>query len=124
MAPILQQDRRTTAHYIVSEPDSYIGREQVIIASGSGKVVAGTVLAQVTATKKYVPLAPAASDGSQTAKAVLYEGCDATSADIRRVVTVRMTEVAANALVWPAGITDVQKNAALAALAAATIIAR
>lgn len=124
MAPILTEDRRTTAHYIVSEAHGYRSREQAIIASGAGKVIAGTVLGRITASKKLVPFDPAASDGSQTAVAVLYESCDATSADVRRTISARDTEIQGAVLVWKAGLNDSQKTAALASLAALGLIAR
>jgi type IV secretory pathway TrbL component len=124
MSQILTQDLRRTAHYLVSEANGFRSREQVVIAGGAGVVRAGAVLGQVTASKKYVPYAPGAADGSQTAKAILYEGCDATSADIRRTVTARDTEVEGAALQWAAGVNDAQKTSALAALAALRIIAR
>ncbi len=73
---------------------------------------------------KLVPLSLTATDGSQTAAAILYEGCDATSADVRRTYTARDTEVQVDMLTWPAGITDPQKTAALASLAALGIIGR
>lgn len=124
MPNILEQDVRTTAHYLMSEANGRLSREQIIIASGAGKLVAGTVLGQVTASKKYVPIDPEATDGSQTAKAVLFEGCDATTADVRRTITARSSEVVAGALVWPSAADDADKNTALASLAALDIIAR
>lgn len=122
--PPLTQNMRRTGHYIVSEANGHRSREVGVIASGSGKLEAGTVLGQVTATKKFKPLAPAATDGTQTAAAILFEGCDATAADVRRTITARDCEVQAAVLAWPAGITDPQKTAALAALAALGIAAR
>lgn len=122
--PVLTKGLRPTAHYLVSEANGFRSREVGIIASGSGKLDAGAVLGRVTASKKLVPLAPGASDGSQTAAAILYEGCDATSADVRRTTTARDAEVQAAVLVWPVGTTDNQKTAALAQLAALGIAAR
>lgn len=121
---ILTEDRFGTAHYIVSEAHGYRSREQIVIASGSGVLKPGAVLGKVTAGGKYKPIAPGASDGTQNAAAILYEGCDATGADVRRTVTARDTEVHADVLVWPAGTTDPQKTTALAALAALGIIGR
>ncbi|UFW80016.1 head decoration protein [Rhizobium sp. SU303] len=122
--PVLTQGLRPTGHYLVSEANGFRSREVGVIASGSGKLDAGAVLGQVTATKKFKPLAPAASDGTQNAAAILYEACDATSADVRRTITARHAEVQAAVLVWPAGATDNQKTAALAQLAALGIASR
>lgn len=122
--PTLTENLNRPGHFIVSEANGYRSRDGGIIASGAGKVEAGAVLGKVTASGKYVPLAPAATDGSQTAAAILYEGCDATSADVKRTLIVRECEVHADVLVYADGVTDVQKTAALAGLAAAQIVAR
>lgn len=121
---VLSENLRRTAHYLVSEANGFRSRETGIIASGSGKVEPGAVLGRITASKKLVPIAPAAADGSQNAAAILFEGCDATAADVRRTITARDAEVQAAVLVWPAGTTDAQKTAALAQLAALGIAAR
>ena len=227
MPNTLTQDLRTTAHYLISEAnDAYRSREQVIIASGAGVLIAGTVLGQITAAGtvsaaqaanagntgggaltladpayaagaktgvyqitcttggadgaskfrvedpegvvigtatggaafnkaikftiahatanfvegdgftvtltqasddddgKYVVFSASGADGRQTAVAILYEGCDATSADVRRTITARDAQVTALELIWPNGISDADKKAGLAALAARGIIAR
>ena len=79
---------------------------------------------KVTASGKYKALDPAASDGSQTAAGVLYDAVDATAADAEGVAILRLAEVNAAELVWPAGITGGQKSTALGQLAAINIIAR
>lgn len=122
--PTLTENLNRPGHFIVREANGYRSRDGGIIASGAGKVEAGAVLGKVTASGKYVPLAPAATDGSQTAAAILYEGCDATSADVRRTLIVRECEVHADVLVYADGVNDAQKTAALAGLAAAQIVAR
>ena len=124
MATVLTEDLARPGHYIVSEAQGYRSREQIIIAAGAGKLKAGAVLAQVTASKKYVAYTPGASDGSQNAKVILYEGCDATSADVSRTVTARDSEVHADVLVWASGVNDSQKTTALTALVAVGIIGR
>lgn len=133
---ILQQDLRTTAHYLVSEANGYRSRDTVVIAAGAGDLKAGTVLGKLVASGEYVPFDPreipgvgenpptAQADGRQTAVAVLYEGVDASVTAARRTVTARDSEVVGEALQWLAGITDNQKAAALVSLAAAGIIAR
>lgn len=130
---ILTQELRTgAAHYIVSEANGYRSREAAVISAGSGKLKAGAVLAKLTATGEYVPYDPRAigeppaapTDGSQTAVAILFEGGDATDADLKRTITARDTEVHGAALHWVEGLTDNQKSAALASLAGLGIIAR
>lgn len=124
MSTPLTENLKRTAHYLVSEANGYQSREAIVIASGAGKVLAGTVLGRVTASKKYVPWTAGASDGSQTAAAILYAPVDATSADARGVGTVRMSEIQADVLVWPNGTADATKTAQLAELAKSHIAAR
>lgn len=125
MAETLTQNRNAGAgHYLVSEANGYRSREQGYIAAGSGVVKAGAVLGRVTATGLLKPFAPAANDGTEQAVAILYEGCDATTADARRTYTARDAEVHADVLVWAAGITDLQKTAAMAKLATLGIVGR
>lgn len=86
------------------------------IASGK-KLVAGHIVGQITASKKYVELAPAAADGSQTAAGILYAGVDASANDAPGVIVKRgPMAVNANDLTFPAGISEADKAAALAAL--------
>lgn len=123
----MNEDRFSgAAHYIVSEAAGmYRSREQIVISSGSGVLKPGTVLGKVTASGKYAPHDPAGANGTETAAAILWEGCDATDEDVRRTATVRDTEVHADVLVWGAGVTtDQHKTDALADLAGAGIIAR
>jgi hypothetical protein len=120
----LSQSLRGTAHYLVSEANGYLSREQIVVASGSGKLDAGTVLGRVTATKKFVPLDPAATNGAEVAAAILYEACDATDLDVRRTITARHAEVHADVLVWGETVTDAQKTTALTQLAGLGIAAR
>jgi hypothetical protein len=121
---VLSQNLRGTAHYLVSEASGYRSREQIVVASGSGKLDAGTVLGRVTASKKFVPFDPAATNGAEVAAAVLYEACDATDQDVRRTVTARHAEVHADVLVWGGTVTDAQKTTALTQLAGLGIAAR
>ncbi|UMY16653.1 head decoration protein [Methylobacterium organophilum] len=115
---------KTDADVVKTEGRNRISRDEGVLASGSGILRPGRVLGRITASNKLVPLAPAASDGSQTAGAVLLENVDATNADQRVVILSRHAEVVLQALEWPAGITATQQAAALAALEAKGIVAR
>lgn len=112
-----------TADFILSEANGTLSRENAILAS-SGSLLAGTVLGLVTASKKYVQWAPAATDGSETAAAILYAATNASTADAACVVVARQAEVKADALIWPAGATTPQKAAAIASLATREILSR
>ena len=125
MAQVLSEDRFVGAgHYIVSEANLSRSREQGIVAAGAGILKAGAVMGRVTATKAYVPFNPEGADGSETAVAVLYEGCDATTEAVRRTFSVRQCEVHADVLHFADGVTDPEKTEAMASLAEAGIIGR
>ncbi|WP_455478689.1 head decoration protein [Bartonella sp. B10] len=95
--------------------DSDLSQEEVIFASGA-EITAGTVMGMVTATGKYVPLRPSASDGSGVPAGIAYANVDATKTDRRAVITARLCTVKASELIWPNAITDEQKRAAIHSL--------
>jgi hypothetical protein len=65
-----------------------------------------------------------AERGGLLAAGVLYDAVDASAADAEGVAIVRLAEVNAGELVWPAGITGPEQATALGELAALNIIAR
>lgn len=109
--------------FIASEANGSLSRESVVIASGQN-LGAGAVLGKVTASGKYKELNPAASDGTQTAAAILVAAADATAGDCNAAAVVRLAEVVEDRLVWKTGITSGEKAAAIATLASAYVIAR
>jgi hypothetical protein len=120
--PVLNEGRYA-GEFIVSEGNGRISRETITVLSGQN-LQAAAVLGKVTASGKYKVLAPAAVDGSEVAAGILYDAVDASAADAEGVVIIRLAEVNAAELVWPAGITAGQKTTALGQLAAVNIIAR
>jgi len=105
------------------EDKNFIGDHPPIMMPGilsGGDHVSGTVVGIVTATGKKVQLAPAASDGSQTAAAILYGDLDASAGD-EPAVFMEHGEAIAHYLTWPDGITENQKAAAIVALKTAGI---
>jgi hypothetical protein len=108
--------------FILSEGNGSISREQGTIASGNN-LAAGTVLA-VNGAGKLVPLAPAAIDGTEVPVGILYAATDAATAEQKCTILSRLAEVVGDRLVWAAGITTNQKNAAIALLVARNIILR
>lgn len=116
-------DGRHTAEYIASEANGTRSRDVVTLITGQN-LAPGAVLGKITASGKYTAVDPAASDGSQTAAAVLFDPVDASAADKPAVVTLRDTEVKAVALVWPSGISGPDKTTALGQLASLGILAR
>jgi hypothetical protein len=104
-------------------PSVRFSRDKVTLIAGQNLPL-GTVLGVITASGKYTQLAPAATDGSQNAVAVLEQATDATAGDVNTVVIDRQAVFADFALVWPAGITNNQKLAATNQLAAFQLLIR
>lgn len=95
------------------------------IADATDFVVGDKFLVTVVLTSaKYTILTPAATDGSEVAAAILWDYCDASAADKQAAAVVRLAEVTAGELTWPAGITAGQKASATAQLAASSIVLR
>lgn len=117
------------AHFgdaILSEANGNRSREVVNVKASTtitpGQVVALTVAAGVTSA---VVLSPSGSDGSETASGVAIGGAKTTAGQSAKVlVLARDAEVKVDELVWPSGITQPQKAAAIADLASAGIIVR
>ena len=100
-------------------------RETVTIASGAGKLEPGTVLGKITTGGKYTVLAPAATNGSQNAAGLLWDGVDATDADVSGVVILRGPAIVnRHEVSFPDGATEAQITAATTALATIGIILR
>ncbi|MBN7764044.1 head decoration protein [Nitratireductor aquibiodomus] len=114
--------------FVLSEGNGKISRDVVTIASGAGKLEAGTVLGRITASENYIASPEAevvGKEGAETAMAVLAYRVDATSEDIEAVVIARHAEVKEPMLVFDASVDNASKIAAkLEQLSAATIIAR
>lgn len=124
MSNVLHQNMAVTGSYIMAELDLTLSRDAGLVAAGSNKLDAGTVMGKLAASGEYVPFDPDADTGAEVVAGILYQGCDATVASVRRVFTARLTAVTEERLIWPEAITAEQKKAAIAALAAQFIICR
>ncbi|WP_213177703.1 head decoration protein [Endozoicomonas sp. 4G] len=92
---------------------------------GTTPWAAGDLLyVDVSGTGQYIQHNPDAVTGAEIAVAVLYESVDAAEAIADGVITARLAEVDDAALTWHTGITDAEKAAAVASLAARHIIVR
>ena len=65
-----------------------------------------------------------ASDGTETAKAILFDAVDASSTEQSCVISKRDCEVTGDELIWKSGMTSAQKAAAATSLASVGIILR
>jgi hypothetical protein len=123
------------ADLVKEEPFKQVSRILGTISSAAAGIVSRfTVLGIVTASGKYLPYNPGASDGTQTAAAILIGAsggpnggdADATSADVTNAVLLGAGPAVVDTafLIWGAGVTtQAQKNAAYASLYARGIAA-
>jgi Bacteriophage lambda head decoration protein D len=88
--------------FLISEADGKLSRDNVTLVSGQN-LVAGTVLGKISASGKYAAYDDQASDGTQTAVAILYEASDASGGDLVVCAITRSAEVNGNELTWPTG---------------------
>ena len=105
------------------EAPQLYSRDTITVASGQNLTL-GTVIGIKTSDGKACILAPAATDGTETAAGVLLQSVNAISADTKGVMVARHALVADIALVWPAGITTNQKATAIAQLKGLGILIR
>ena len=118
MVKITQTTARS-GNYLMEAAALNIVNEEIIIASGAGVLLPGTVLGKITASGKYVLHDVALANGAQAAAAILYHPVDATDADVKTVATVNgPASVNGNLLIYKTGIGASDKAAAIAALRA------
>ena len=102
------------------------GHLNLTVADGAADFAAGDTFAiEVTGDGKAVDLDPTAVDG--TAEAIGIVAFDVTApdgTDAEVTAILRDAVLADRAIVWPAGITEAQKNAAIADLEARGILVR
>ena len=99
-------------------------RDRVTVAAGQ-TLLLGAVVGIEAATTKVVQLDPAATDGSEIAVGVLAADVDAAASDRTDGILIsRHAIVADHALIWPVGITPIQKAAAKLQLKALGILVR
>jgi Bacteriophage lambda head decoration protein D len=91
-------------------------RETITIASGS-TLEPGTVLGKITATAKYATHDPNATNGTETATAILWGRADASAGDVLAVALVRGPAVVnQHDLVFAGAPSEAEISAAHAAL--------
>lgn len=102
--------------FLLSEAPGSRSRETVIIAAGQGVLLPGTLLGQVTATKKWVASPDAevvGQEGAETARAVLAYRVDA-SADAEAVTIDCDAEIKADLVIYHASVNSALKRDAKA----------
>lgn len=100
-------------NFILSEDnEGRLSRDNIVIASGAGALLPGTVLGQLTASDKFAPSPETAADGSESAAAILVGHVDATSTDVMAVGLMRHVEVSRHGLIYDASVDDDLKKSA------------
>lgn len=106
------------------EAPNLYSRDRVTVAAGQ-TLLLGAVVGIEAATTKVVQLDPAATDGSEIAVGVLAADVDAAASDRTDGILIsRHAIVADHALIWPVGITPIQKAAAKLQFKALGILVR
>lgn len=127
--PSIMTEKVHDFEVLLSEANGYRSREEIVLKSGRAYKV-GDVLGKITADNadkgkyKLVDNQTPASDGSQTAAAVLLVDRDASAGDQPGVAVVRDAEVKQGLLNYAANTTNENKAAAITALATLGIVAR
>lgn len=121
-------EKRHDGGFLVSEANGHRSRERAVIAS-TADLEAGTVLGLATATGIYAPVNPAATDGTQTASAILFnhiyaEGIYSNGSEATGTVIARDAEVNASEFVFVNTLTTAQVTAVNQSLKSAGIVAR
>ena len=118
----MKTEQTRAGEFLLSEAESDRSRTQVTLTGGTYK--AGTVVGMLTADGKYTDLKTSGTDGNQNAAGVLYADVDASTEDAEGVVIDLDAQVIDELLVWPDGINDAKKTAAVKTLLAKGIKVR
>lgn len=101
--------------FLLSEASGKRSLDTLTIASGEGVLEPGTVLGEVTASKKFVASPNAVvggKEGAETASAILCYRVDATDADVETVLVTTDAEVKSPMLLFEATVDDTAKQQA------------
>lgn len=122
-------EKQYTGEFIQSEADGSLSRSNVTVTVAAATVLyPGMVLSKLSGSGKYVPYDNAGTDGSESARAILYGKLDNSAGespvDFAGVVIDCLAEVRKADLQWDDAIDSGEKTAAYADLAAYFIKAR
>lgn len=106
--------------FLLSEAAGQRSREKVTIASGQN-LGAGTVLGKISGDGTYAIYDNDASDGTQTAVAILFADCDASDGEQEATVIARDAEVNGEELIFQS---SDEETAGIADLLSVGIIVR
>ncbi|HIO30728.1 head decoration protein [Marinobacter salarius] len=87
----MKTETTRAGEFLVSEANGKLSREAITVTGGP--YLPGQVLGKITASGKYTAYASGASNGTETAAAILWDAADGSSADVTAVGIVRLAEV-------------------------------
>lgn len=100
--------------FLLSEANGRRSRSAGIIPAGTGKVNAGTVIGELTATKGHFVPSPeaetAGKEGAEVASAILGYGVDATTSDVEVTIVDGDAEAKLPMLSFDASVNDPTKT--------------
>ncbi|RDD34308.1 head decoration protein [Wolbachia endosymbiont of Cylisticus convexus] len=105
------------------EVSNLYSRDSITVAKGQNLKL-GAVVAKKTDDGFIRVLNPAGTDGTQTAIGVITSDVNSKDGDTKAIIITRIALLADHAVVWPANITEKQKNAAIKQLEGRGIIIR
>jgi len=111
-----------SGNYLIGSFDNNRTNAQITLAAKATPYQVGTILGQVTATKIYKPLDPAATDGSQNFAAINYSRRPASASNQRGAGTVREATLNSNLLFYEVAVSASQKAQIEAQMAAVGIV--
>jgi Bacteriophage lambda head decoration protein D len=109
-------EQRHPGEFIITEANGRMSRDKITVVAGSGVIVPGHVLGQLTTSDegwgKFKPseMEASGSDGAQEACAIAIYGCDATSVDCVIAAITRDAEVNGNTLTYSEAITTADQR--------------
>lgn len=102
--------------FLLSEAAGRRSRAQATIPAGTGKIEAGTVIGQLTASTGHFVPSPVAEvvglEGAEVATAILGYSVDATDVDVEVAIIDRDAEAKIPMLIFDASVDDETKTAA------------
>jgi hypothetical protein len=96
---------------VLSEANGSLSRDSITVGAGAGTLVVGTVLGKDSEHGKYFPSPATASDGTDTAVAVLLFPVEATTLDVTTSAVTNYAEIAGAELTYDASVNDDTKKA-------------
>jgi Bacteriophage lambda head decoration protein D len=99
-------DPHDSGSFIITEANGGRSRGVVILRGGIGMISFGTVLGQSDVDKRWLPAPATSTDGSDVARAILWEDTDANGGDVAAGAVVRDADVYAGKLIFDLSVAD------------------